>query len=413
MAAQEPIARLVGFTGRGAGTDAERRAAGWLAAELTAGGRRQVQVETFWCRPNWALAHAWHVLLGLAGSLVSVASPHAGGIMILLALLCVIADAVFGVSPGRRLTFERASQNVWASSRAAPAAKSPRPTSDTHDPERLRLILTANLDAPRSGLLYRPALRRPAARLRALLRGFTPGWLGWLVIGLAWLEVVAVLRAGGATAASVGFVQLIPSVALVLALALLLELGTGEFAPGATDNASGVATVLALARALDVAPPRALRVDVLLQGAGDGGGVGLRRHLRAHRETLRPQNTVVLGFAPTGAGSVRWWTSDGALLPLRYGRRLRELARQASHELGDRPQPFAGRGITPTFPARLARMPSLTLGGLDRDGLVANSHRPTDTEAGVDPETQREALGFGLLLVELVDDFLARRSAGR
>src|ERR1700716_3884654 len=111
MAVAETLSGLTSFSGRGAGTDSERRAANWLARELELGGRR-ARVETFWCRPNWALAHAWHALIGLVGSLVSVGSPRVGGALILIALLSLLADAAVGTSLGRRLTPERASQNV-------------------------------------------------------------------------------------------------------------------------------------------------------------------------------------------------------------------------------------------------------------------------------------------------------------
>jgi hypothetical protein len=46
--------------------------------ELGAGGRSAL-LEPFWCRPNWALAHAWHALLGLAGGLVAVSDPTSAG----------------------------------------------------------------------------------------------------------------------------------------------------------------------------------------------------------------------------------------------------------------------------------------------------------------------------------------------
>ncbi len=84
----------------------------------------------------------------------------------------------------------------------------------------------------------------------------------------------------------------------MLALALLLEHGRAEFGPAANDNASGVAVAIALARALDAAPPVRLGVDLVLQGAGDGGGIGLRRYLRARRKTIDATNVVVLGVAP-------------------------------------------------------------------------------------------------------------------
>ncbi len=78
MRAPETVSELTKFTGRGAGSDAERRAARWLAGQLQDNGRR-ARIEPFWCRPNWALAHAWHVGLGLAASLVAVGSAPVGG----------------------------------------------------------------------------------------------------------------------------------------------------------------------------------------------------------------------------------------------------------------------------------------------------------------------------------------------
>ena len=89
---------LAGFDGRGPGTDAERRAARWLLRELRAEGHR-VHTESFWCRPNWALAHAWHAALALVGSLLSVSHPAIGAALLGAALLSMLADGLTGVSP--------------------------------------------------------------------------------------------------------------------------------------------------------------------------------------------------------------------------------------------------------------------------------------------------------------------------
>ncbi len=94
MAAADTVAALTGFAGRGGGTDAERRAARWLAGEIAGTRRRTAQVDTFWSRPDWALAHAWHVALALAGSLVSIGSPTIGGALVLAALACMAARRV-------------------------------------------------------------------------------------------------------------------------------------------------------------------------------------------------------------------------------------------------------------------------------------------------------------------------------
>jgi hypothetical protein len=399
MCTAETVAGLAGFERRGAGTDAERRAARSLRDELSAGGR-EVRIEPFWCRPNWALAHAWHVALGLLGSLVSVSAPRIGGALILVALASLIVEVLLGNSLGRRLTPERASQNVVA---LAPGAE---------EPKRVRLIITANYDAGRMGLVYRDLPRVAAARLRDLGGGLAPGWLGWVALALLWLEAIAIIRLEGGIGTAVGLVQLPPTVALVLALGLLLDLASADFGPSAGDNGSGVAVAIALARALDAAPPRRAAVDVVLQGAGDGSGIGLRRYIRARKRSLQPSNVVVLGIAASAAGAPRWWLSDGALVPVRYFPRLRKLcATVATDEAALGARPHRGRGASPALAARFARLPAITIGSLDERGLVPSSHQQSDTAEAIDGAALDHALGFGLLLADAIDGFLASAPA--
>jgi hypothetical protein len=91
MQAAETATRLTEFERRGAGTDAERRAAVWLAGELRS-ARRHTYLETFWYRPNGALAHAWHRLIAIAGSLVMVSHAELGGVLVLVALISILGD---------------------------------------------------------------------------------------------------------------------------------------------------------------------------------------------------------------------------------------------------------------------------------------------------------------------------------
>ncbi len=394
MRAAHTITALSGFTGRGAGSDAERRAAGWLAAQLQTQDP-SARVETFWSRPNWALAHAWHVALGLGGSLLAVHSPRVGGALILIALLCVATDELSGLSPGRRLTPERASQNVLSGSLDSELAGS------------TRLIITSSYDAGRTGLVFHPAIRGPAARARRALGALAIGWLGWLVILLVWLLAVAIARLAGAQGSGVGLLQLIPTVGLVLALALLLELGTADFGAAAGDNASGTAIAVELVRALRAAPPAHCTVQLVLQGASDASGLGLKRHLRQRRRQLQPADTIVLGIGPCAHGSPAWWISDGPLLPVRYLRQLRELCAQAAES--EPARPIHGRGTTPALPARTASLPAITIGCLDASGRYPLSHRQADTPDQIDEAALASALSFGLMLADGIDSYLAQR----
>ncbi len=398
MATLDLAATLDGFSPRAAGSDAERRAARRLADELTLSGH-EVRIEPFWCRPNWALAQCWHVGLGLAGSLLAVASPTVGGALLLVALVSVIADALLGVSPGRRLTPERASQNVVATTR--PTALAPA--------KPMRLIITANYDAGRVGVVYADRPRAAAAWLARRTGGLSPGWLGWLAIALVWLLVVAVFRAEGSKGTTIGAVQLPPTVLLVIALAGLLELASATISPGAGDNGSGAAVAVSVARALAVSPPAHAEVELVLQGAGDAGAIGLRRYLRVRRRERVAANTVVLGLAACGRGRPAWWVSDGPLLPVRASSPLCGLCeRIAAEEPHLGAAPHRGRGSSPTLPAYLARLPAITIGCVDERGLAPGSHRPTDTLDRLSVESLDAIVQFGLMLVDAVDGHLAR-----
>ena len=396
MSTADTAAALAEFEGRGAGTNAERRAALWLASELRS-ARRQATVETFWCRPNWALAHAWHVILAVGGSLLTVASPKVGGAVILVALVSLVLDGLTGVSLGRRLSPEHASQNVVSRATAeAPAT----------------LIVTANYDAGRMGFVYRPALRRFSARLGALSAGRAPGWLGWVLIGLLWLLAMAILRDIGRTGTVLDVAQLIPTAALVTAAGLLLELAGSPFGPAAGDNGSGAALAIGLARALDVAPSGQLAVEVVLQGAGDGAMTGLSRYLSTRRGERRAATTIVLGLGACGGGERRWWTGDGSLIALRFPRGLDQIARRSigpGTELDA--APHRGRGVSPAFPARFAGLPAITIGCLDARGLVPRSHQPSDTPEALDRGAIDGLLELALTLVDAIDADLAQPTA--
>jgi Peptidase family M28 len=389
----ETIGGLTAFERRGPGTDAERRAARWLAGELIA-QRHRVRVETFWCRPNWAMAHAWHVALALVGSLLSPSHPTLGAILLAIALGSVVMDEIAGTSPGRRLTPERASQNVVArapnDSAEATAMKTP-------------LIVTANYDAGRTALVYRDALRRPTAYLRRVAGRSAPGWLGWLSIAILWLLAVAIVRATAHhPPTALGAIQLVPTVALVLALALLLEAAAAPYGPAANDNATGTAVALAVLDALSPSTPPSVHLELVLAGAGEGGGIGIRRYLRGRRRDLRRANAIVLGIAPSGAGEIHYWRSDGRLIPLGYGRALRQLA-----DATQKSRPHSGRGETQAFAGRALGLPAIAIGCLDERGLTPRSHHPTDVNAAIDETALENTTQFALILLDAINASLA------
>lgn len=405
----ERVAELVPEDVPVAGSDAERRAALAFAARLRAGGRA-VTVETDWVRPRWELAHALHAGLGVVASLVAVSAPAVGLGLALVALLSLLLDLGGRAFLLRRLTPERATQNVVAGALApanvsgagdgtAGAAGADADDADvSRDAPAIRVILTAHADAPRGGLLRRLALRR-AARAGG---GRLPGPFAWLALVLAGVAGCAGARLAGAEGSALGAIQLAPTLVLLVALGLLVDAALarpvaggagavvsprGGAAPGAT-GAGGVAesgapaVLLAAVQALDASPPRRLAIEAVLAGAGSGQALGFRAYLRRRRPP--PEHNVVIEIAAADAATApTWWTSDGALLPLRYHPRLVALAAAAAADepaLGARGR--RGRSLGAALRARQRRIPAIRLAAPD----------------------DADALALALALIELLDE---------
>ncbi|MDQ3770207.1 MAG: hypothetical protein M3370_12135, partial [Actinomycetota bacterium] len=130
------VRRLAAIRRRAAGSDAERRAAVAMAAQLRELGYRP-RLETVWVRPYDALVHAVHAALALAGGLVMVAAPIVGTAMVVAALALALAELSGAPSSTRLLTPRRATQNVVAAD----------PLHSDGPAPPVRLILTAALDA--------------------------------------------------------------------------------------------------------------------------------------------------------------------------------------------------------------------------------------------------------------------------
>lgn len=346
------------------GSDAERRAHLRLAQRLRDGGRTAA-VETHWVRPRWELAHALHAALGVAASVVAVGVPAVGLGLAVLALVSLLGDLSGRLFLLRRLTPERATENVVS---PAPATAAPGRAAP------LRLLLTTHCDAPRGGVL-----RRFAARERERRR--LPGPYTWLVLSLLLVAGCAAVRLGSGDGAetAIGAVQLVPTLVLLVALWLFVDAALAGPAP-AVDVSE---TLLAVTAALDAAPPRNLAVDVVVAGAGEGQAVGFLAHLRRHRP--RRESAVVVELTGS-AGPPRWLVSDGPLLPLRYHPVLVGLARRAAEE--ERPldaRPARGHALGAATRARQRRLPAIRLAA---DGPAA--------------------VAFLLTLVELLDDDLGR-----
>src|SRR3954470_20103562 len=163
------VDRLAAIEARGACPAAERRASLLLRDELRARGA-PARVEPLWVRPQWPAAWALHGALGVIGTLLSVGVPVAGLAVLAATLVSFFLDATAPAHLLRALFPRRATQLV---------------VSALPPQDRIRLVITASIDAPRTGALFAPGYARlrppfpprsrPPPRLRPRRDGGRPG----------------------------------------------------------------------------------------------------------------------------------------------------------------------------------------------------------------------------------------------
>ncbi len=341
------IRELCSFEGRAAGTDAERRAAGWLASRLRDGGRR-AEIEPIHVHPRYGLVHAAHCALGLIGSLLATVEPAVGFAIVLATAVSMYLDLNYRIYLVRRLFFRRASQNVLSPGK--------RPDAPA------RLLLCAHYDAARTGAAFNPKRVARGARLAARLP-FPIGPFRILFWSLAALLPIIGARMAGFDSTPISLLQLPPTLVLMIGAFLLTDIELSGVVPGANDNASGVATVLSLAEELDAQPPANLDVWVLLTGGEECLQEGMRAFLRAHRAELDRETTYFVNVDTVGHGAVRFEAAAG------LGHHVPARPAPAGALRGDRhrrprgPGPLPGAAPGPRARRRLHAAPNRRLQG--------------------------------------------------
>jgi len=342
---------------------------------------------------------AWtaHAAIGVVASLVATSAP-AVGLGLLVATLLSYALDVTGRAFVLRAIFPRRATQVVVSEPDAPRAP-------------VRLVITAAVDAPRTGAIYRDRYVRAEASARRALRGHLSSPPAWIAAALLVLCVLAGLRLAGVDSPALGPVQLVPTVGLLLAVGALIDIALSPPSPGANADASAVAVALALVDALEDAPPRNLDVEVALAGAGDGARLGMGAFVAARRHTRRAEEVAVLALGPCGAGRPRFHTSEGLLFPLRMHPRLVALARRAAAREAHLRAAPAVRGLTGALPARTARWPAISVVCLDEHDRAPHARQPSDTPDQIDPAAMQRALELCLALVAELDADLQQGQA--
>ncbi len=369
----------------------EQEAAEWIAAQLRECGasvalERERIHGTYW----WPL--------GITSALALAAALPVGRRrrwrqvgLCSLATGLVIDELTVGRSLLRRVLPKQTTVNVVA---------------QAGDPDAERtLVIVAHHDAAHSGFFFNP---RYTARLGRWAQGKgdgrprTPALMAPIVAGPAMVGLGALTRLSA--------LRRLGLVTCAGIIASFADIALRSTVPGANDNLTGVAILLALGRALADQPVRGLRVLLVSTGAEESLMDGMRAFASRHFPALPSHATQVLCVDTVGSPHLVMAEGEGMLRVREYDGAFKALIADCAAQLGV----AVRRGITirlgtDGYVALRHGFPAALLLSFDDSGAPSNYHWPTDTPERVDYET----LGAAVDLCERVVRTLADRAGAR
>lgn len=327
---------------RGSASAGEIAAAEWVAARMRDCGADGPEVRPYLYSRTYAHAHALHFAAALAGRIPALAA-------------LVSYDLDYS---GRNQWLRRLlPRHPGAYSLARVPARGER---------RRTLVLVAHHDTARTGLVWRLPVSRPIGRT-----GLVPSFA--LVPELAML-----IRAVGR-----GRLRAAAAAALVANVLLVADVARSPAVPGANDDASGVAALLALLA--EWAPHGLPGTEVIAVSVGseESGMGGMAAWMRDEGAALDPASTLVLSLDTLGCGEPIVARGEG----LTASYRSEDLDWLPSEV----PRVRIG-GWTDAILARHAGLPALSLLSRGPDGGFTDYHLPSDVPENVDFDSVERCL---------------------
>jgi hypothetical protein len=251
----------------------------------------------------------------------------------------------------------------------------------TGDPDADRtLVVLAHHDAAPSGVVFDQELsRRLADRYPDVVERMTSNPPLWWPVFAAPALVSLGSAVGSRTLRRAGLVG------CLLSLAAMVDIGRRPAVPGANDNLSGVAVLVALAEALRERPVRGLRVELVSAGAEEALQEGIRGYAGRRFADLPPDRTWFVNVDTVGSGRLVLLEGEGTLRMHDYDEAFKDLVAGCAAD-EDIPVLRGLRSHNSTDSAVPNRYgyPVATLVSVDHQKLIPHYHLDSDTPEHVD-----------------------------
>ncbi|HEY66167.1 MAG TPA: Zn-dependent exopeptidase M28 [Caldilineae bacterium] len=240
---------------------------------------------------------------------------------------------------------------------------------------RRRVVLLGHLDTHRTPIFYSSTL------WHKLFVALVGGTFVSLIVGAVTYALLTLTGWAG-----LHWVAGLAAAMQLFAFVMCIHADMTPFSPGANDNASGAATVLALGERLTREPLQHTEVWLVPNGCEELGCYGAAALVEAHPDELRQAYFITLD--QVGAGDPGFLSSDGLLRKYPVDPELLDIARQIAV---DRPElrAFEHPGIAYTDAALLLKrgFRAFTIDALPRDAAGAvHWHQMSDTVDKIEPD---------------------------
>ncbi len=364
---------------RPSASDGERRAAEWIATRMREHGHpTEVEVERAHGGYWWPLG-LLNGAAALAGFLARRHRRSRSARLLAATVGAGAAAAIWDDVGGGSLWFRRA---------ALPHRDTFNVVAEAGDLDgEETIVVVAHHDAAHSGLVFHPALPRlfaerlPAQHERAQqsVPIMYATWLGPVLVALGSLLGRAGLSRAGSLLAGA-------------AAGAMLDIGSSVVVPGANDNLSAVAVLVALGRALSERPSPGVRVLLLSTGSEESFMEGMQGFMRRHRAALDPERTTVLCLECVGSPKLTLVEAEGMLRMRHYSEAARRRLADAAASVGvELVRGLRTVAATDALVALRRGYSVATLASVDATKFPANYHWPSDTPENLDWGTIKRA----------------------
>jgi Peptidase family M28 len=355
----------------------ERQAAEWLAARLRDVPGVEVALED---EPSWGIFAPTVTGLGVLGMVAAALTLRGRRVLGALLAAGTVAGIVDEAQNGPRLLRRLVRRRRTTVNLIARAGD--------RDGASGTLVVLAHHDAPQTGMLFDQTLqKRIHERAPQVIERFrTPPPQWWLGLAGPLATLMAALR-GRRVSARAGL--LIGAVGT----ALVADVWRSPTVPGANDNLSGVAALVALAELLHERPLPGLRVLLVSCGAEETLQDGVRAFVARHRHELEPGRTWFANLDTVGSPHLVSLEAEGPVWMESYtGPWLRDLLSSCAERIGvELQRGFRARASTDSVIPSRAGYPIVTLVSMTDWRSLANYHLPSDVPANLDFGTVAEA----------------------